>query len=172
MTSQPGGQAVGLCGTDGNMVKGHRVNAQLGFVGDIDSVDPILVQQVLDDGYLPIIAPMGVEKDGTCLNMNADLVASRIAGALQADMLTFLSNVDGIRNADGTVMVELDEAQAQQFIAEGVIRDGMLPKINACLEALEDVPCVQIANGGLSHVLLHTLEEDQPAGTKIVRENR
>jgi acetylglutamate kinase len=119
MTSQPGGQAVGLCGTDGNMVKGHSVNAQLGFVGEIDAVDPILVQQVLDDGYLPIIAPMGVEQGGTCLNMNADLVASRIAGALQADMLTFLSDVDGIRNADGTVMEELDETQAQRLIAKG-----------------------------------------------------
>lgn len=172
MTAQLGGQAVGLCGTDGNMVKAHRTNEQLGFVGEIDSVDPTLVQQVLDDEYLPIIAPLGVEKDGTCLNMNADLVASHLAGALQADRLTFLSNVDGICNADGKVLVELDEAQAHHFIDAGVIRDGMLPKISACLEALADVPCVQIANGGLSHVLLHTLDEEQPVGTKIVRKSK
>jgi len=110
MASQLGGQAVGLAGTDGNMVRCHKTNEQIGFVGEIETVDPMLVQQVLDDGFIPIIAPVGLAPDGTCLNMNADLVASQLAGALKADRLIFLSDVDGICGADGSLIPELNEA--------------------------------------------------------------
>ena len=166
--TQLGGQAVGLCGTDGNLVQGHIADESLGYVGVIDTINPTLVRQVLDDGYIPVLAPLGLGPDGSSLNMNADLVASHLAGALKATRLTFLSNIDGIYNADGTIISELNEQQAQALIEEHVIRDGMLPKVQACLHALEEVPCVQIANGCTSHVLLHALE-DLPIGTKFVR---
>ena len=167
--AQLGGQAVGLCGTDGNLVRGHIADERLGYVGTIDTINPTLIRQVLDDGYIPVLAPLGLGSDGTSLNMNADLVASHLAGALNATRLTFLSNIDGIYNADGTIISELNEQQAQALIEEHVIRDGMLPKVQACLHALEEVPCVQIANGSTSHILLHTLE-DLPVGTKFVRQ--
>lgn len=169
MTSQLGGKAVGLAGTDGYMIQCHRTNERLGFVGEIDRVDPMLVQQVLDDGFIPIIAPVGLAPDGICLNMNADLVASQLAGALKADRLIFLSNVDGICQADGSLITKIDEVQAHKLIDEGVIRGGMIPKVTACLEALVNVPCIHIVNGATSHVLLYELEDEQPIGTKIVR---
>ncbi|EFH88032.1 acetylglutamate kinase [Ktedonobacter racemifer] len=168
MATQLGGDAVGLCGTDGNIVRGHIADESLGFVGEIDAIHPMLVRQVLDDGYIPIIAPLGLGPDGSSLNMNADLVASRLAAALQASRLTFLSDIDGIYGSDGSLISEMNEAEAHTLIERGVIKDGMIPKVNACLHALEDVPCVQIANGCTSHVLLHTLE-DLPLGTKFVR---
>jgi acetylglutamate kinase len=168
MTTQLGGKAVGLSGSDGNMVRCHKANEHLGFVGEIETVDPMLVQQVLDDGFIPIIAPVGLAPDGTCLNMNADLVASQLAGALKADRLIFLSNVDGIRSADGLLIPELNKVQAHKLIDEGVICDGMIPKVTACLDALVNVPCVHIVNGSTSHVLLYELEDNRPIGTKIV----
>lgn len=168
MATQLDGDAVGLCGTDGNIVRGHIADESLGFVGEIDAIHPMLVRQVLDDGYIPIIAPLGLGPDGSSLNMNADLVASRLAGALQASRLTFLSNIDGIYGSDGSLISEMNEAEAHTLIDRGVIKDGMIPKVNACLHALDDVPRVQIANGCTPHVLLHTLE-DLPLGTKFVR---
>jgi len=169
MAAQLGGKAVGLSGSDGNMVHCHKTNERIGFVGEIDTIDPMLVQQVLDDGFIPIIAPVGLAPDGTCLNMNADLVASQLAGALKADGLIFLSNVDGIRSTDGSLIPELNKAQAHKLIDEGAIRDGMIPKVTACLDALINVPCVHIVNGSTPHVLLDELEDNQAIGTKIVR---
>ncbi len=169
MAAQLGGKAVGLSGCDGNMVRCHKTNERLGFVGEIEAIDPMLVQQVLDDGFIPIIAPVGLAPDGTCLNMNADLVASQLAGALKADRLIFLSNVDGIRSANGSLIEEVNKVQAQKLIAEGVIRDGMIPKVTACLDALINVPLVHIVNGSTSHVLLYELDDNQPVGTKVVR---
>ncbi|GHO49497.1 acetylglutamate kinase [Ktedonospora formicarum] len=167
LATQLGGNVVGLCGTDGNIVQGHQMDKSLGFVGEIDAIHPMLIQQVIDDGYIPILAPLGLGPDGSCLNMNADLVASRLAGALQASRLTFLSNIDGIYGSDGAVIPEMHEAEVNSLIESGIIKDGMIPKVNACLHALKDVPCVQIANGGNPHMLLHTLE-DLPLGTKFV----
>jgi acetylglutamate kinase len=169
MAAQLGGKAVGLSGSDGNMVHCHKTNERLGFVGEIDTIDPMLVQQVLDDGFIPIIAPVGLAPDGTCLNMNADLVASQLAGALKADRLIFLSNVDGICSADGSLIAELNKAQAHKLIDKGIIRDGMIPKVTACLDALINVPCVHIVNGSTPHVLLYELEDSRPIGTRIVR---
>ncbi len=96
MASQMGGKAVGLSGTDGGMVRAHIADERLGFVGEIDTVDPTPVQALIEQGYIPIIAPLGEGPEGTCLNINADLVASHIAGALNAEKLIFLSNVKGI----------------------------------------------------------------------------
>lgn len=169
MAEQLGGNAVGLCGTDGGMVKAHIADERLGFVGQVDSVDSSLLQDVLDKGYIPIIAPLGLGPDGKCLNINADLVASHLAGALKADKLVFLSDVNGICCADGSLISELSEAQAHKLIDEGVIYGGMIPKVTACLDALVDVPCVHIVNGSMSHILLYELEENVAVGTKIVR---
>ena len=169
MASQMGGKAVGLSGTDGGMVQAHIADERLGFVGEIDHVDPTAVLALINQGYIPIIAPLGEGPGGTCLNINADLVASHLAGALNAEKLIFLSNVAGIRRSDGSMISELHETEARKLIAEGVITGGMIPKVSACLEALATVLRVHIVDGGEEHVLLRELFTDQGAGTMITK---
>lgn len=169
MTSQLGGKAVGLSGTDGGMVRAHIANERLGFVGEVDSVDPTPVQALLENGYIPLVAPLGEGPDGTCLNINADLVAAQLAGALHAEKLIFLSNVIGICRSDGSLISELTETEARYLIETGVISGGMIPKVSACLEALSTASRVHIVDGREPHVLLRELFTDQGAGTMIVR---
>jgi acetylglutamate kinase len=170
MASQMGGKAVGLSGTDGGMVRAHIADERLGFVGEIEKVDATSVQLLIEQGYLPIVAPLGEGPDGTCLNINADLVASHLASALDAEKLIFLSNVAGICQPDGSLISELTEEEARHLIKEGVISGGMIPKVDACLEALAAVRRVHIVDGREDHVLLRELFTDQGVGTMIVRE--
>jgi acetylglutamate kinase len=167
--AQLGGRAIGLSGTDGNMVRAHMIDERLGFVGEVEGVDPTIIRTLIDQAYIPIIAPLGQGPDGTCLNINADLVAAHLAGALNAEKLIFLSNVVGICRADGSLISELDEAEAQQLMQQGVINGGMIPKVSACLDALRAVPRVHIVDGREQHVLLRELFTDQGAGTMIKR---
>jgi len=169
MASQMGGKAIGLSGTDGGMVHAHIADERLGFVGEIDAIDVTPIQNLMEAGYIPIVAPLGEAPDGTCLNINADLVASHLAGALGAEKLLFLSNVPGICRSNGKVISEVTEAQARWLIEDGVITGGMIPKVQACLDALTSVPCVHILDGRESHVLLQALFISQSAGTMIVR---
>jgi acetylglutamate kinase len=169
MASQMGGKAIGLSGTDGSMVKAHMIDEKLGFVGEIDSVDATPIEALLREGYIPIIAPLSTGPEGTCLNINADLVAAHIAGALNAEKLIFLSNVVGICRADGSLISELSEMEAKRLIEAGVIRGGMIPKVSACLDALAAVPRVHVVDGREAHVLLRELFTDQGAGTMIIR---
>lgn len=169
MASQLGGKAVGLSGTDGRMIQARIADERLGFVGEVEEVDPTPVQALIEQGYIPIIAPLGEGPDSTCLNINADLVASHLAGALNAEKLIFLSNVVGICRSDGSLISELHEEEARQLIEQGVINGGMIPKVDACLEALKIVPRIHIVDGREEHVLLRELFTDQGAGTMIVR---
>lgn len=169
MAAQMGGRVVGLCGTDGQMIQARVADPELGFVGEIERVNPEVVQTLVARGYIPIIAPLGQGLDGVGLNINADLVAAHLAGALAAEKLIFLSNVVGICRADGSLVPELSESEARQLIQEGVISGGMIPKVSACLDALVAVPRVHIVDGGEPHVLLRELFTDQGAGTMIVR---
>jgi acetylglutamate kinase len=169
IASQMGGKAIGLSGIDGNMIRARITDEKLGFVGEIESVDPGLVQTLIEQGYIPIIAPLGQSESGSCLNINADLVAAHLAGALNAEKLIFLSNVTGICRADGSLISELTETEALQLIEEGVISGGMIPKVTACLNALFAVPRVHIVDGREPHVLLRELFTDQGAGTMIIR---
>jgi acetylglutamate kinase len=169
MTAQMGGRAVGLSGTDGNMVRARVADERLGFVGEVETVDPTLVQTLIAQEYIPIIAPLGQGPDGVCLNINADLVASHLAGALNAEKLIFLSNIVGICRKDGSLISEMGELEACQLIEDGVITGGMIPKVSACLDALFAVPRVHIVDGREPHVLLRELFTDQGVGTMIRR---
>lgn len=169
MAAQLGGKAVGLSGTDGSMIRAKIADERLGFVGEVTEVDATPVQALIEHGYIPIIAPLGEGPNGTCLNINADLVASHLAGALNAEKLIFLSNVVGICRSDGSLISELSEADAKQLIQDGIITGGMIPKVSACLDALASVPRVHIVDGRESHVLLRELFTDQGAGTMIIR---
>lgn len=169
MASKMGGKAVGLSGTDGGLVRAHIADERLGFVGEIDAIDPSPIDALVKKGYIPIVAPLGEGPDGSCLNINADLVAAHIAGALNAEKLIFLSNVAGICRADHSLISELSETEAKRLIEEGVINGGMIPKVTACLDALSAVPRVHIVDGREPHVLLRELFTDQGAGTMIIR---
>lgn len=169
MASQLGGRVVGLCGTDGGMVRARITNERLGFVGEVDCVDATPIRSLISDEYIPIIAPLGLGSDGACLNINADLVAAHIAGALDAEKLIFLSNVMGICREDGSLIPELTETEAKRLIEDGVIRGGMIPKVSACLDALSAVPRVHIVDGREDHVLLRELFTNKGAGTMIIR---
>lgn len=169
MASQLGGRVVGLCGTDGGMVRARITNERLGFVGEVDCVDATPIRSLISDDYIPIIAPLGLGSDGACLNINADLVAAHIAGALDAEKLIFLSNVMGICREDGSLIPELTETEAKRLIEDGVIRGGMIPKVSACLDALAAVPRVHIVDGREDHVLLRELFTNKGAGTMIIR---
>jgi len=169
MASKMGGKAIGLSGTDGGLVRAHIADEQLGFVGEIDAIDPAPIEALIKEDYIPIIAPLGEGPVGSCLNINADIVAAHIAGALNAEKLIFLSNVAGIRRADKSLISELSEPEAKRLIEEGVINGGMIPKVTACLDALASVPRVHIVDGGEPHVLLRELFTDQGAGTMIIR---
>lgn len=169
MAAQLGGKAIGLSGTDGSMVRARFADERLGFVGEIEAVDPTPVQVLIDQGYIPVVAPLGEGPNGTCLNINADLVAAHLADALNAEKLIFLSNVVGICRQDGSLISELTGQEAKQLIDQGVINGGMIPKVSACLDALQAVPRVHIVDGREPHVLLRELFTDQGAGTMIVR---
>ena len=127
------------------------------------------MQTLIEQGYIPIVAPLGQGPGGTCLNINADLVAAHLAGALKAEKLIFLSNVRGICQTDGSLISELDETEAKRLVKDGVISGGMIPKVSACLDILSAVPRVHIVDGREPHVLLRELFTDQGAGTMIVR---
>ena len=169
MAAQLGGRAIGLSGTDGNMIQACISDERLGFVGDVTTVDPMPVQTLIEQEYIPIIAPLGQGPNGSCLNINADLVAAHLAGALNAEKLIFLSNVPGICRNDGSLISELAEQEARQLISEGIIHGGMIPKVSACLDALMAVPRVHIVDGREPHVLLRELFTDQGVGTMIRR---
>lgn len=169
MTSQMGGKAIGLSGTDGGMMRAHIANERLGFVGEIDAIDATPIHNLIEAGYIPIVAPLGEAADGTCLNINADLAASHLAGALGAEKLLFLSDVAGICHSNGEVISQMTSAQARRLIEDGVITGGMIPKVQACLDALETVPCVHILDGREPHILLRGLVANQNAGTMMLR---
>lgn len=169
MATQLGGKAAGLSGTDAHLVQARVADTRLGYVGEIEAVDPAIVRTLLDQEYIPIIAPLGLGTNGSCLNINADLVAAHLAGALNAEKLIFLSNVAGICRNDGSLLSELNERDARRLIDEGVINGGMIPKISACLDALRAVPRVHIVDGREPHVLLKELLTEQGVGTMIIR---
>jgi acetylglutamate kinase len=168
--AEMGGKAIGVSGTDGNTIHARIADERLGFVGAIEAVDPSLLQMLIEQGYIPVVAPLGLGAGVPCLNINADLVASHIARAMHAEKLIFLSNVSGIYRTDGSLISELNQVEAQQLIADGTIHGGMIPKVAACLEALSTVSRVHIVDGREPHTLLRELFTDQGAGTMIVRD--
>lgn len=169
LASQMGGKAIGLSGTDGDMICARVADERLGLVGTIERVDPTPVQTLLNQGYIPVVAPLGQGPDGGCLNINADLVAGHLARALKAEYLVFLSNITGICQTDGSLIPQLNETDVQQLIQDGVIHGGMLPKVSACLAALPEVERVRIVDGREPHVLLRELLSGRGSGTALMR---
>jgi acetylglutamate kinase len=164
-----GGRAVGLSGVDGPILRARPIAPELGYVGAVTEVDPGPIRALSTAGYIPIIAPLGLGPDGEALNINADDAAADLARGLAAAKLLYLSDVPGIYDKDGELLSVLTDAQVRALIADGTIADGMIPKAEACLRALETTGRVHILDGREKHVLVRELFTDEGAGTMIER---
>ena len=176
-----GGYAVGLCGKDGNMVTAQKVHRtertpdsnieqiiDLGFVGEPKEVDTVLLKMLRMRGIIPVIAPIAASEDQKTYNINADTFAGAIAGAMEAERLLFLTDVAGVLDDEGNLLRELDVATARMMIKRGTISGGMIPKVETCIEALEQgVEGVVILDGRKPHAVLLELFTEHGAGTLI-----
>lgn len=158
-----GGRAVGLSGADGGLFKGRLLDGKLGYVGEVAEVDARLLLDLMEDGLVPVVAPIAVEWRGEAptkqlLNINADTAAGAVAVALAARWLVFLTDVPGIRGEDGETVTALSSARASALTEAGVIEGGMIPKVEACLKAAAGCRSV-IADGRKTGALLDAIEE-------------
>ncbi len=172
---QLGVKAVGITGKDGGLfhvTKKYTDGQDIGYVGDVDKVDPKIIFDLLENDYLPIIAPIGLDDDFNTYNINADDAASAIAKAVKAEKLAFLSDVEGVymdQNDPSTLISELHLKDAHQLIDDGIISGGMLPKINNCIDVVENgVKRVHILDGRIPHCLLLEIFTNRGIGTAIL----
>lgn len=171
-----GGRAVGLTGKDGGLIYARKMklssaNAQsqdLGQVGEVDRIDPAVVKMLDDDDFIPVIAPIGVGKDGTSYNINADLVASKLASVLGAEKLLLLTNTQGVLDSEGKLLTGITARETDRLIKQGIIHGGMLPKVKCALDAVKSgVKTSQIIDGRVKHSVLLELLTDSGVGTLI-----
>jgi acetylglutamate kinase len=171
---QLGGQAIGISGIDGGILEAHIANPELGFVGEITRVNPKPIQTIIRSGFIPMIAPLAMHQHdgsphaGKPLNINGDTVAGEVARAMNAERIIFLTDVAGVMDGNGRVLNNLDQRRANILRQSGVIRGGMIPKLEACLIALENVPQAEIIDGTQPEALLNCIQGTS-TGTKIVR---
>jgi acetylglutamate kinase len=179
-----GGRAVGLSGKDGNLVVARKVamtktNPQtgqkeavdLGFVGEPDKINPEVLHTMMKSEIIPVIAPVGVGTKGETYNINADTVAGAVAGALNAERLVLLTDVEGVLDKDKKLVPKLTVREARDLIADGTISGGMIPKIQTAIDAVESgVKAAVILDGRIPHVLLLELFTEHGAGTLITAE--
>ncbi|MFO8112083.1 MAG: acetylglutamate kinase [Desulfosalsimonadaceae bacterium] len=176
-----GGKAVGLTGKDGNLLGAKKLQITYqpdedeppeildpGLVGTVTSVNAELIKTLSGQGFIPIIAPVGAGSEGETYNINADLVAGKVAGALSASRLMYLTDVDGLMDSRGNLVSSVNASSVRKMIADGTISGGMIPKIEYALEALNSgVEKVQIINGTRRHALLLELFTDKGVGTQV-----
>jgi acetylglutamate kinase len=171
---QMGGRAIGISGIDGGILEARIANPDLGFVGEITRVDPRPIQAIADSGFIPMIAPLAMHRNdgslhaGKPLNINGDTVTGEVARSLKAEKIVFLTDVPGVMDGNGRVLNNLDQRRANILRQSGVIRGGMIPKLEACLIALEKVPQAEIIDGTQPGALLNCVR-GKSTGTRIVR---
>jgi acetylglutamate kinase len=167
-----GGKAIGMSGVDGGMLQAEILDPELGYVGKITQVDTAPIHQALTSGYIPVIAPVAIhvidssEHSGALLNINGDTAAGEIARTLQAESMVFLTDVEGVMDSNRNVINKLTSAQVTDLISSGTIAGGMVPKVEACLRALEKVRVAQILDGRRSNSLLDFVA-GHSSGTRI-----
>ena len=162
-----GGRAVGLTGNDGRLLQ-VKAREGLGRVGEVVVVDPAPIRAVADAGFIPVIAPIGIDADGVTHNVNADEAAGAIACALEAEKLILLTDVEGVRGKDGQLLSQLSSTEVRKLIDEGTIGGGMIPKVQCCLDALlGGVGRTHIVDGRTLHAVLLEVFTDSGVGTLI-----
>jgi len=173
LINQHGGRAVGLTGKDGGLIHARKLtlvddDTDLGYVGEVAHIDPHIVRRLEADDFIPVIAPIGVGADGRSYNINADLVAGKMAAVLEAEKLMLLTNTPGVLDADGHLLTGLSQAQVRALIADGTIHGGMLPKIECALDAVASgVKAAHIVDGRVENAVLLELFTDAGVGTLI-----
>jgi len=178
LINQAGGKAVGLTGRDGGMIRAQKlkmmdhadpsIEHDVGQVGDIVSIDPSVVKALQDDAFIPVISPIGFGDNNESYNINADVVAAKLATVLKAEKLMMLTNISGVLDKSGQLLTDLTARRIDELFADGTISGGMLPKIAGALEAAKSgVNTVHIIDGRVPHVLLLEILTDQAFGTMI-----
>ena len=173
-----GGQAVGLTGKDGGLIHARKMMMpnkekpgeflDIGFVGEIDSINPAVVKALQDDAFIPVISPIGFGEDGQAYNINADLVAGKMAEILKAEKLVMMTNIPCVMDKDGNLLTDLTAKEIDALFADGTISGGMLPKISSALDAAKSgVNSVHIIDGRIEHSLLLEILTEQAFGTMI-----
>ena len=182
--NQHGGQAVGLSGKDGNLIVAKKLKLQsgagakaddppeimdIGLVGEVVSVNTRIITSLIENQFVPIIAPVGVGKDNKTYNINADLVAGHVASSLKARKLILLTDIEGVLDDHDNLVSSLTIEDAERMISRGVIKEGMIPKLQCCIEALKGgVEKVHIIDGRKEHALLLEIFTDKGVGTAII----
>jgi acetylglutamate kinase len=181
LINRHGGSAVGLTGKDGDLIRARKLMLRrdapelavpeiidIGHVGEVDSIDPEVVHMLVGGNFIPVIAPIGVGADGFSYNINADLVAGKVAEVLRAEKLILLTNTAGLMDEQGDLIRDLDVARVNALVDDGVIHGGMLPKIRCALEAVQaGVKAVHILDGRVEHAVMLDLFTDEGVGTLI-----
>ena len=171
LLEKSGGKAMGISGMDGHLIESRFKDLRLGYVGEIVQIHIEPVIDLLEKGYIPVISTIGCDKDGNAYNINGDTAAAHIAGALQAERLIMMTDIDGIlRDKDdpSTLIRDITISEARKLYDEGVISGGMIPKVECCIEAInEGVRNVVIMDGRVSHSILMELLTDEGAGTMV-----
>jgi len=173
-----GGKAVGLTGRDGGMIRARKLKVQdkddpskehdIGQVGDIVSIDPSVVKALQDDQFIPVVSPIGFGENNESYNINADVVAAKLATVLQAEKLLMLTNIRGVLDKQGQLMTELTPKRIDELVADGTISGGMIPKIAGAIDAAKSgVNAVHIIDGRVPHAMLLEILSDQAYGTMI-----
>jgi len=176
-----GGKALGVTGKDGQLIRANKLNVtrkspefdapeivDIGHVGEVDQIDTEVLDVILDSNFIPVIAPIGVGRDGSTYNINADLVAGKLAEVMQAEKLMLLTNVAGLLDKNDNILTGLTTSQVDALIADGTISGGMLPKIRCALEAVKGgVTSAHIVDGRVPHAVLLETFTDEGMGTLI-----
>jgi len=180
-----GGSAVGITGKDGQLIKARKLKMtkvtpetapemeapeiiDIGHVGEVESINTDVIDMLTNSNFIPVIAPIGVDSKGNSYNINADLVAGKIAEVLQAEKLMLLTNVAGLQDKNGDVLTGLSTQQVDELIADGTIHGGMLPKISCALNAVKSgTKSAHIIDGRVNHATLLEIFTDQGVGTLI-----
>jgi acetylglutamate kinase len=181
LINQHGGNAVGLSGKDGDLIRARKLEMKrnspelnapeiidIGHVGEVDSIDTAVVDMLIQGDFIPVIAPIGVDESGQSYNINADLVAGKMAEVLKAEKLIMLTNIAGLLDADDKVLTGLSAEEVDDLIDKGVIHGGMLPKIGSALDAVHaGVQTAHIIDGRVEHAVLLEILTDTGVGTLI-----
>ena len=176
-----GGKAIGVTGKDGQMIRAHKLQVSrntpgldapeiidIGHVGAVDQIDTEVLKVILESNFIPVIAPIGVGEDGSTYNINADLVAGKLAEVMRAEKLMLLTNVAGLLDKNGQILTGLTTRQVDELIADGTISGGMLPKIRCALDAVKTgVNSAHIVDGRVPHAVLLETFTDEGMGTLI-----
>lgn len=174
MISKLNAKAVGISGMDGHIIEAKKLEAEndLGYVGDITKIHPELIFKLIEDGYIPVIASVGTDNEGNVYNVNADMAAARIAGALGAENMIFVSNVPGVlkdQNDEETLIRKIHINEVPQLQDEGIISGGMIPKVNCCVDCVKHgVKKTVIIDGRVPHACLIEMLSDEGIGSMIV----